>query len=402
MFLLKWISSRPRARKPGPRLRARRPLNSRLHLEALEARTMLSTLTVISPADSGAGSLRSKVAAAHAGDTIVFAPSLNGHTITLTSGEIDLTRSVTIAGPGATLLAISGNHLSRIFNVDNDSAALINVGITGLTLKAGNTEGRGGAITNNERLTVSNDVITSSWASNGGGISNATGATLTVLNSTLSGNSAPSVGGGGIINFGTLTVQNSTLVANVARINGGAINNQPGATATLLNTTIARNTSGGQGGGLSNLGTMMVFNSTIAGNTNSGGGGGGGIGGNNSNLTIQSTIVAQNSGGPDISNADQAIRANFSLIGDPTGLTFLPGSSNNLLNVNPLLGPLQDNGGPTWTMKPLPGSPVLNKGSNPKNLTTDQRGFPRSAAGQVDIGAVQADQPVSGHRGQRA
>src|SRR5260370_37495043 len=70
-------------------------------LEALEDRWVPSTLTVLNNLDSGAGSLRAEIAVAHNGDAIVFAPSLTGQTITLTSGELLLKHSLTIAGPGA-------------------------------------------------------------------------------------------------------------------------------------------------------------------------------------------------------------------------------------------------------------------------------------------------------------
>src|SRR5713226_8317650 len=78
-------------------------------LELLEDRTVLSTLTVTNPADSGDGSLRAAIAAAQSGDQIIFDTSLNGKTITLTSGELAIAQSLDIEGPGADKLAISGN-----------------------------------------------------------------------------------------------------------------------------------------------------------------------------------------------------------------------------------------------------------------------------------------------------
>jgi hypothetical protein len=80
------------------------------HLELLQDRTVLSTLTVLNALDSGAGSLRDTIKAASSGDTIAFAPSLNYQTITLTSGELAISKSLDIAGPGAGSLAISGNN----------------------------------------------------------------------------------------------------------------------------------------------------------------------------------------------------------------------------------------------------------------------------------------------------
>src|SRR5206468_12451354 len=85
-------------------------------LEALEDRWVPSTLTVLNNLDSGAGSLRAEITAAHNSDTIVFASGLNGQTITLTSGEVLISHNVTIAGPGAGPLTVtvSGKNNSRV------------------------------------------------------------------------------------------------------------------------------------------------------------------------------------------------------------------------------------------------------------------------------------------------
>src|SRR6516165_8471153 len=86
-------------------------------LEGLENRTLPSTLTVLNNLDSGAGSLRDTIAAAKSGDTVAFAPSLNGETITLTSNELTINKSLDIEGPGTSLLTISGNDTYRVFDV---------------------------------------------------------------------------------------------------------------------------------------------------------------------------------------------------------------------------------------------------------------------------------------------
>jgi hypothetical protein len=70
---------------------------------------------------------------------------------------------------------------------------------------------------------------------------------------------------------------------------------------------------------------------------------------------------------------------------------------SDLLNVDPMLGPLQDNGGPTWTMALLPGSPAIDVGDNTDAPDWDQRGegFPRIVNGVIDIGAFEV-QPAGG------
>src|SRR5690349_21449693 len=98
-------------------LRQRRSFRPRL--ETLEARLNLSTLTVLNNHDSGAGSLRDVIGHAKDGDTIAFASSLNGQTITLTSDELAINKSLDIEGPGANLLAVSGNDTFRVFDIVN-------------------------------------------------------------------------------------------------------------------------------------------------------------------------------------------------------------------------------------------------------------------------------------------
>ena len=227
--------------RPAPRFRPR--------LEALEDRWVPSTLTVTNNLDSGAGSLRADIAAAHSGDTIVFAPSLDGQTITLTSGELLIRKNLTIAGPGASQLTISGNNASRVFEVAK-----------------GETDTLSG-------LTISNGAAPSvRQAGEGGGILVDSGATLTVSGSTLSGNSAPV--GGGIYNGGTLTVSNSTLSGNSAGLSGqgGGIHNEFG-TLTISGSILSDNYAGSDGGAIQNYGTLTISGSTLSGNWANYGGG---------------------------------------------------------------------------------------------------------------------------------
>ena len=114
-------------------------------LEALEDRTLLSTLTVTNNKDSGSGSLRAEIAAANSnGDTtntINFAPALDGQTITLSSGELKITKSVNIDGPGLSLLTVSGGGASprRVFEIDNGAT----VTLANLTIANGQTTSAG-------------------------------------------------------------------------------------------------------------------------------------------------------------------------------------------------------------------------------------------------------------------
>src|SRR5262245_43095372 len=87
-------------------------------LESLADRTVPSTLTVLNNLDKGAGSLRDAIFRAKDGDTIVFDAGLNGQTITLTSDQLAINKSLDIEGPGPSLLAISGNDTNRVFAID--------------------------------------------------------------------------------------------------------------------------------------------------------------------------------------------------------------------------------------------------------------------------------------------
>ena len=122
------------SRRQSRRATARRGRPLRPRLEGLEDRTVLSTLTVLNALDKGAGSLRDAITRPTSGDTIVFAPGLDGQTITLTSDELAIRKSLDIEGPGAGLLAISGNDANRVFDISSEG---LTVTIAGLTITHG-------------------------------------------------------------------------------------------------------------------------------------------------------------------------------------------------------------------------------------------------------------------------
>src|SRR5262249_3828051 len=129
MWFSSWLWNRKRSysgqhrrtQKSSPGKRA----TFRPRLEALEDRWLPSTLTVLNNLDSGPGSLRAAIAAASSGDTINFANSLKGQTITLTSGQLAITTNLDIEGPGANKLAVSGNGLGRVFDIAGGASATI-------------------------------------------------------------------------------------------------------------------------------------------------------------------------------------------------------------------------------------------------------------------------------------
>jgi hypothetical protein len=218
----------------------------------------------------------------------------------------------------------------------------------------------------------------------GGGLYNS--GTLTVSNSTLSGNSATVSGntvggaGGGIANFGTLAVSNSTLSRNTAGRYGGGIYTHSSRPVTLTNVTVTANRANTAGGSYH----------------------GGGFFGLSGSPVLHNTLIAGNFRDPTGTTRDDVFgplnpSGDYNLIGDGTGMTGLSdGVNGNLVGsagtpIDPLLGPLQDNGGPTLTHALLSGSPAIDAGNNAYATDFDQRGpgFPRIVNGIIDIGAFE-------------
>ncbi len=448
-------------------------------------------------------------------DVIVFAAGLSG-TITL-QDELPIFEGggVEIQGPGASQVSISGNDLYQIFHIYNSENE--RVSISGLTLRDGSAA-NGGAIynevgggTSSADLTLSELVVVDSTASNrGGGVYSADGD-LSIVNSTFSGNEADSGSGGAVYaEEGALSITGATFTDNAADFRGGAVyaREAEGAPAVVIRDSVfsANRTTDDDGGAAyitgtvgdiviertswtanhagedagsfavnSDSGSLLVADSTVAGNDADAIGGGfwvlgiagpadvrnvdrhrelrplhgrdsvlqrrqrpaagfqlddrrqhldqgrllgGGIHLYGSDTEpgrptaiISSSIVAGNTSGPgtgpDIDGGDpldepSSFTIGFSLIGSTTvteeaTVTEAPAGSN-LIGVDPQLGPLQNNGGPTLTHAPALTSPVIDKGVG-NGLATDQRGaartfdaanFANAAGGDgTDIGAVE-------------
>ena len=409
-------------------------------------------LVVTNTNDSGTGSLRDTIAAASDGDTIQFDAALNGQTITLTSATLLISKNLTVDGPGATQLTVqrstaNGTPAFGIFEIGGD------VTIAGLTIANGNAEAGGGISSGGGSVTIANCVVSGNSSSNilhpgsdgGGGIlcgGHGLGrSTVSIINCTISGNSSTS--GGGIETLGpgfygyqgaVVTIANSTISGNSAASLGGGIYN--GGEMTVTNSTISANTAtvdeSGGGGGIYNYGKLTVINSTISGNSATLGGGvkstggffliplaltftnttisgnsaneGGGIYAAGSANTSRNTIIALNTSpnGPDMNG--QLTSEGFNLIGNNSGATISPAQPSDQIGtpaspIDPLLGPLQNNGGPTFTHALLVGSPAIDQGESSGSMT-DQRRFIRpvdfpdianvTGGDGADIGALES------------
>jgi len=344
------------------------------------------------------------------------------------NGLPSINSSITINGNGATIQRNSagGTPNLRIFHV----AATGNVSMSGMTIRNGNVTGigDGGGIYNNfGNVTLTNCTISSNEADSGGGIYNDEGA-VTMTSCTVSDNYADQYGGGiynhdgpmtmtnctvrnnevyweggGIFNEGTLEMTNCTVSENDANEEGGGIHNNVGP-LTMTNCTVSGNTATEDGGGIYNYigGSVTLTNCTVSGNTATEDGGGIYNADVGDNLTLTCTIVYGNTAmvdGPNIEG--DYTDAGDNIVDEP------PGSAPN-----PLLGPLQNNGGPTETHALMTGSPAIdacvdctvyiNQRTNGQQLVTDQRGYKRPVDGDYDgvaycdVGAYEKQRPVGG------
>jgi Ca2+-binding RTX toxin-like protein len=368
------------------------------------------------------------------------------------SGDLDIKGSLAVSGNGATNTIIDGGGSERIFDVFPSFA--ITFDLDALTLQNGDTRltsfKEGGAIYlhNNVTSTISNSRIANTFSGGNGAIENR--GTLTISDSVLTGNQTiPASGegrGGGIHNAGTLLITRSTISNNSVRGEGGGIATGTGAAieVTIANSTISNNTASvtggasGNGGGISttgNQGTIEITNSTISGNhaDNHGGGAwwstaaggtgnatltnvtvtnntadqdndvagqGGGFAQSTAAVTLRNTIVAGNfnstaSVRDDISGSVIS-SSSFNLIGDGTGSTGLvDGVNSNQVGagatpIDPLLGPLTNNLGPTETHALQSASPAIDAANNATCPAFDQRGISRPIGPTCDIGAFEA------------
>jgi len=343
---------------------------------------------------------------AGSGDDVITLPP-GTYTLTLAgagedngqTGDLDLTGNVTINGGGQNSTIIDGASADRIFDVQDGAQATL----SGVTVQHGSTAS-GGGVNVSGALTVNASRITANTATGvGGGIF--VGGTLTVTRSRIDGNQAN--GGGGIyVSFLPTTILESEISGNSVTGGGGGIYSS--GSLAVVNSTLSGNTANGSGGGLYGVESpnIHLYNATISANTADADGDENGNGGGVfmlGSFSAANSLIgenADNSGSdrrPDCSGT--LVSEGYNLVTNVTGCTISGDTASNLLGAAPMLGPLQNNGGSTFTHALLSGSPAINAG-NPGGcynesgapLTTDQRGFDRPASGSplCDIGAYEA------------
>ena len=341
-----------------------------------------ATVTVTNLNPTGAGSLADAITTAN-GDTgstyntIVFQSGLSG-AINLTGALPQVTHPLTITGPGANVLKVQGTGSTGIFSFSTGTSQSDE--ISGLTLSGG-SDTNGGAIYSGSPLVLLNDTISGNQASNiGGAVVAKYGVTL--AGTTISGNVA-GTSAGGIFAEHTVEAKYSTIANNIANSGiGGGIDQATGSLGLLDSTVAGNQAKGASGSGLG--GGIYVSSAATA-------------------ATATDTIVFGNTAtqaGPDFytstGSGAPTPTATYSLFGSLASSGITPDSSD-LVGPNPLLGPLQNNGGPTPTMAPAFNSPVIDKGNSTtshdqRGLTrpVDLAGYPNAAGGTgSDIGAVE-------------
>ncbi|HET7844545.1 MAG TPA: choice-of-anchor Q domain-containing protein [Xanthomonadales bacterium] len=224
------------------------------------------------------------------------------------------------------------------------------------------------------------------------------GPQVSITRSTISGNTAQLIGGGVLLYASSAQVTDSTISGNTAaQAGGGAYVVQ--SPIVIANSTISGNTATGQGGGGGLLigaqaaTTAAIQSTTVNGNVASTAAAGVLIAGPVT-ATLASSIFANSTGAApaDVGTVGQgfAITATTSLVENP-GNSGITATGGNLVGVDPQLGPLANNGGPTQTHLPATASPVVNAGANPSGAAFDQRGTPfaRVVGAAADIGSVE-------------
>jgi predicted outer membrane repeat protein len=299
-----------------------------------------------------------------------------------------------IFGPGTVTLTNS----AVIRNTSAHDGGGLTTNTVNLTnsIVSGNTAIAGDGAVDAVTVNLTNSTVSGNTAFSSGGIS---GVTVTLTNSTVSGNTAIGGDGGGI-SGDTVTLTNSTVSGNTAKGNGGGID---APTVTLTNSTVSGNTAvSANGGGIDAI-TLTLLNVTVT--DNSAKVGGGVLLRNGGTSSVRNTIIAGNQVAFDGVNPDVAglfTSGGHNLIGDGTGGGgFANGTKADQVGtaanpIDPRLGPLANNGGPTQTHALLAGSPAIDRGDNTLVPATDQRGggFLRSVGGVTDIGAFEVQPPA--------
>jgi hypothetical protein len=385
-------------------------------------------------------------------------PTLTVNGINFGNGQIDPTANFLYGGAvylagGNLSMTDCGFTINQAPNGGAVGADQVSVNPRSLTITRGTFsqnsavgptgQGAGGAVYSlgDSTVTIADSTFNANTSmAEGGALRVQTSSTTTTISgSTFTNNTANGGnGGGGIFLQGTTNISTSNISGNISAAGGGGVWDQGGGPLTVTDTTVSNNNANGStssGGGIFIQTDFTMTNCTVVNNRASNGGGiayvnggnngtiasstitdnhvffalakGGGLNITGLNLQLGDTVIAANvfeatvtSGtGPDVAGTVNSL--GYNLIGNGSGATFTGTTTGNLVGttgapINPLLGPLQNNGGRNPTRKPLAGSPVLNAGdpnfASPPGPANDERGtgYARVQLGRIDIGATEA------------
>jgi len=324
------------------------------------------------------------------------------------SGDLNLatpindSQVIVISGAGAANTIIDANRIDRAIAIDQHATATI----AGVTIRNGTAQdlSNGGGIYNlNARLTVSDCIIESNYTGDSGGGIYSMGI-LNILRSTIRSNVAQS--GGGVFVDGPATIQDSIFYSNGAG-NGGGILVTAGLSTVVVNSTISLNYANNNGGGILSYHNTLLYNTSVVGNDadhdrdENGGIGGGVYISPEAEFKVYNTLIAGNTlvDSPIYNDCNGTLAAfGWNLLGESESCVIAGdgAASVGFISLN-TIGPLQDNGGPTWTHALLAGSEAIDTTLDTvgcvdeagATLTTDQRGARRPAGARCDVGAFE-------------
>jgi predicted outer membrane repeat protein len=335
--------------------------------------------------------------------TTVSGTTFFSNTAGYNGGGISITGTTQVTLANSNFTNNRANHYGGGISNEFSGARLT---IVGSAFSENTSFGSGGGISNRGVLTLTSSTFLTNTATAGGGGAIVNLGTLAVSGSTFSGNNSHNPGPG-ISNSGSFVVSSSTFTGNWNLFNYGAAiwhaghghsvvshstffdnrTNNGGAIASIMsleinNSTIYSNTAYFYGGAIyaqSASAQITVTNSTLANNAAHVGSGAIHVV-NGGRVLLRNTIVSNSTLGANCGGAD--------IINGGGNLSY-PDATCPGLNANPLLGPLADNGGPTWTMALGAGSPAINAAVLVNCPPTDQRGVARPQGAGCDIGAFE-------------
>jgi hypothetical protein len=336
------------------------------------------------------GTLKYVVANVASGAVITFAPSVYGKTITFTSaggGTLGFTKNVTVWGPGASLVSVSGNDAVRVFA---NATSTVSASLHGLTIEHGNaTGGNGGGLNNNGIATITNCVFSANQAPNVGGAINSS-RSLTIDGCSFIGNTTGNLGTIYQNSFSSATIRNSVFSGNVGSINGVAV---AGATeANIVNCTVAASPTAASKAVFAAAGAVLrISQSTLVGT----GGSTIGVYGQNSgtSIVLKGNVIS-NFGSMVTLLSSATVSSLGGNVLDAADSDFVAQTSD-AVGVSLGLDALGDYGGSTESVRLQSSSTAVDHvagactDAQDNAITTDQRGYARPAGAGCDSGAFE-------------